>query len=47
MPDFPIRKVALLTDEILYYLVMSCGPRVHDRIGGLAAADIKARDGLR
>ena len=25
-------------DEILFCLVMTCGPRVHDRMGGLAAA---------
>jgi hypothetical protein len=34
-------------DEILFCLVMSCGPRVHDRMGGLAASDIKAWDGQR
>jgi hypothetical protein len=34
-------------NEILFCLVMACGPRVHDRMGGLAAADIKAWDGLR
>ena len=34
-------------DEILFCLVMACGPRVHDRMGGLAAWDIKAWDGLR
>jgi hypothetical protein len=34
-------------DEILFCLAMTCGPRVHDRMGGLAAADIKAWDGLR
>lgn len=34
-------------DEILFVLVMTCGPRIHDRMGGLAAADIKALDGLR
>lgn len=34
-------------DEILLALVMACGPRVHDRMGGLAADAIKARDGLR
>ena len=34
-------------DEILFCLVMTCGPRVHDRMGGLAASDIKAWDGLR
>ena len=34
-------------DEILFCLAMSCGPRVHDRMGGLAVGDIKAWDGLR
>lgn len=34
-------------DEILFVLVMTCGPRVHNRMGGLAVADIKAWDGLR
>ena len=34
-------------DELLLALVMACGPRVHDRMGGLAAGDIAARDGLR
>jgi hypothetical protein len=34
-------------DEILFCLVMACGPRVHNRMGGLAAGDIKAWDGLR
>lgn len=34
-------------DEILFCLAMACGPRVHDRMGGLKAADIKAWDGLR
>src|SRR3954453_8567557 len=34
-------------NEILFCLVMACGPRVHDRMGGLAAADIRAWDGLR
>jgi hypothetical protein len=34
-------------DEILLALVMSCGPRVHDRMGGLTAGQISARDGLR
>lgn len=34
-------------DEILFVLVMTCGPRIHNRMGGLAAADIKAWDGLR
>lgn len=34
-------------DEILLALVMSCGPRVQNRMGGLAADGITARDGLR
>ncbi|MDX3926159.1 MAG: amino acid synthesis family protein [Shinella sp.] len=34
-------------DEMLLCLVMTCGPRIHARMGGLAAADIKAFDGLR
>jgi hypothetical protein len=33
--------------EIVFVLAMSVGPRVHARMGGLAAADIKALDGLR
>jgi hypothetical protein len=34
-------------DEILFCLAMACGPRVHNRMGGLAAEDIRAGDGLR
>lgn len=34
-------------DEIVLILVMSCGPRVHARVGGLKAADIAQWDGLR
>jgi hypothetical protein len=34
-------------DEMLLALVMSTGPRIHARVGGLAAADIKGLDGLR
>lgn len=34
-------------DEILLALVMTRGPRVHNRMGGLAADQITARDGLR
>lgn len=34
-------------DEMVLCLVMACGPRVHARMGGLAASDIKALDGLR
>ena len=41
VPDAP------KADEIALVLVMSCGPRVHARVGGLKAADIKGEDGLR
>lgn len=34
-------------DEILFALVMACGPRVHARMGGLAAQDISVHDGQR
>jgi hypothetical protein len=34
-------------DELAFVLVMTTGPRVHHRAGGLAAADIKGEDGLR
>jgi Amino acid synthesis len=34
-------------NEIALVLVMSCGPRIHARVGGLAAKDIKGEDGLR
>ena len=34
-------------EEILFVLVMACGPRVHARMGGLAAAEVKGEDGLR
>jgi hypothetical protein len=34
-------------DEILFCLAMACGPRVHNRMGGLAAEDAKIGDGLR
>ncbi|NOD35807.1 MULTISPECIES: amino acid synthesis family protein [unclassified Ruegeria] len=33
--------------EMAVILVMSTGPRIHDRAGGLAAKDIKGEDGLR
>lgn len=33
--------------EMALVLVMSTGPRIHDRAGGLAAKDIKGEDGLR
>lgn len=34
-------------DEMMVILVMTTGPRIHNRAGGLAAADIKGEDGLR
>ena len=34
-------------DEIVLVLAMTTGPRVHARVGGLAAKDIKGEDGLR
>jgi hypothetical protein len=34
-------------DELAVILVMSTGARIHNRAGGLAAADIKGEDGLR
>lgn len=34
-------------DEILFCLAMTCGPRVHNRMGGLEAGDIKLWDGQR
>jgi hypothetical protein len=41
IPDAP------RADEILLALVMTTGPRVHARVGGLKASDIKGEDGLR
>ena len=34
-------------DEIVLALVMTTGPRVHARVGGLTANEIKGEDGLR
>ena len=34
-------------DEMMVILVMTTGPRIHNRSGGLAAANIKGEDGLR
>lgn len=34
-------------NEMVLVLVMSTGARIHNRAGGLAAADIKGEDGLR
>ncbi|HUA15341.1 MAG TPA: amino acid synthesis family protein [Verrucomicrobiae bacterium] len=41
LPDAP------RADEILLALVMTTGPRVHARVGGLKASEIKGEDGLR
>jgi hypothetical protein len=41
VPDAP------KANEMVVALVMTTGPRVHARAGGLAAADIKGEDGLR
>ena len=34
-------------DELLFALVMPTGPRIHARVGGLKASEIKGEDGLR
>lgn len=34
-------------DEILFCLAMACGPRIHNRMGGLEVKDIKVWDGQR
>jgi hypothetical protein len=41
VPDAPRAQ------EIAFVLCMAKGPRIHARMGGLAATDIKANDGLR
>jgi len=41
VPDAP------RADEMVLALVMTTGPRVHNRAGGLAAGDIIGKDGLR
>lgn len=41
LPDAP------RADEIALVLVMTTGPRVHARVGGLKASEIKGEDGLR
>jgi hypothetical protein len=38
---------APLPDEIVFILAMATGPRVHSRVGGLAASAISKWDGLR
>jgi hypothetical protein len=34
-------------DELVLALVMTTGPRIHARVGGLTAGEIKGEDGLR
>ena len=34
-------------DEIVFFLAMSTGARIHERVGGLRADQIKGEDGLR
>ena len=34
-------------DEILFCLAMACGGRIHSRMGGLEAWQVKGEDGLR
>ena len=34
-------------DEILLALVMTTGPRIHARVGGLKVSEVKGEDGLR
>ena len=41
IPDAP------RADEMLLALVMTTGPRIHNRAGGLRVADIAGVDGLR
>jgi hypothetical protein len=41
IPDAP------RANEIVWIQSMATGPRIYDRAGGLAAADIKGEDGLR
>ena len=41
LPDGP------RADEIVFGLAMSCGGRVHSRMGGLEAWDVQGEDGLR
>ncbi len=34
-------------DELVFILAMTTGARIHDRMGGLRAEDVKGEDGLR
>jgi hypothetical protein len=35
------------SDEMAVVLIMTTGPRVHERVGGLKASEISVGDGLR
>jgi hypothetical protein len=35
------------SDEVVYILAMSCGPRVHERLGGLRVEQIERWDGQK
>lgn len=41
VPDAP------RANELVLALVMTTGPRVHERVGGLRASEVKGEDGLR
>ncbi|MGE0233101.1 MAG: amino acid synthesis family protein, partial [Flavobacteriaceae bacterium] len=41
VPDAP------RASELVFVLAMTTGPRVHARVGGLQASEIKGEDGLR
>ena len=41
LPDGP------KADELLFALAMTCGPRIHARMGGLEVGDVVGKDGLR
>ncbi len=41
VPDAP------RSHEMVLVLAMAIGPRIHERVGGLGASDIKGEDGLR
>ena len=48
--EYPAKAIphdAPRPSEIVFALVMSTGPRIHARVGGLAASEIKGEDGQR
>ena len=47
--SMPWKSVLLMArpDEIAFFLCMTTGGRPHERMGGLKASEISARDGLR